>query len=30
MVEKYVEKNYGLEPVLVIFFDGLIGPGGFV
>jgi hypothetical protein len=23
-------KNQGLDPVLVIFFEGLIGPGGFV
>jgi hypothetical protein len=22
--------NQGLDPVLVIFFEGLIGPGGFV
>jgi hypothetical protein len=23
-------KNQGLDPVLVNFFEGLIGPGGFV
>ena len=23
-------KNQGLDPVLVIFFEGLMGPGGFV
>jgi hypothetical protein len=30
MVKSYGEKNYGREPDFVIFFDGLIGPGGFV
>jgi hypothetical protein len=30
MVKIYGEKNYGREPDLVIFFDGLMGPGGFV
>jgi len=30
MVNSFGEKNYGWEPDLVIFFDGLMGPGGFV
>jgi hypothetical protein len=29
-VEKKFKKIQSLDPVLVIFFDGLIGPGGFV
>jgi hypothetical protein len=29
-MDEKILKNQGLDPVFVIFFEGLIGPGGFV